>query len=110
MWPFQTPFNISVVSSGQYCEDCLAPIEIVEFDSHQWVKISQGEKPNSCYSLSFQRSEIRGSQLKITLKEEVPGDHCVCGMVITKPFVILNMPKISKEIVLDVIQTKKECS
>ena len=109
IFSFHRPFEVSVVSKGQYCKGCSEFIEFVKFDSYQWVQINQGEKPNSCYTLSFQKSEMIGNQLKISLKEEVPGNACVCAMVITKPFVVLNMPKTSKKIVLDVIQTKKEC-
>jgi len=85
------------------------PLPEVDFSRRTIVAVFQGDQPTGGYEISIQDIVESENSFEVAVKAFSPGSRCVVEGKVTRPFDIVEIEKIEKQVVFHVKHKIRDC-
>ncbi|RMH15519.1 MAG: hypothetical protein D6696_20515 [Acidobacteria bacterium] len=86
------------------------PPPAVDFERQMVVLAATGERPNTCYRVEIGGIERTASGLAVEVIDVVPGEDCMCGMMIVHPALAARLERHDGPVSFEVVSRARDCT
>jgi hypothetical protein len=80
-----------------------------DFTKNSIIAVFMGPKSSGGYSVSIDKIKESSGKITVYTIETAPGKNCVVTQAETRPYIIVRIPKIDKEVKFKTKETVKDC-